>query len=226
MRNFTWNRFPIKNLLIDSLLTPIVESTYLNRDMCKFESSQKDESRWQSIDSSKAYRNTGAFKCCYEVVGHEFAASQPVLPTANEWQTDHQAAPQRHQQRVASYQYVRTRFSAHQKVHVNKRLLTCCHVMMSNEHKKHSLDAPWTSLWKIVRRGPITYTVDWKGKAYTVGIDRLQPTYVIRLSPVLPWCLSFCKHQQQHQASCCSNDPCFPSFSLPSDAIRHQRLLT
>jgi len=30
MRNFTWNRFPIKILLIDSLLTPIVESTYLN----------------------------------------------------------------------------------------------------------------------------------------------------------------------------------------------------
>jgi len=29
-------------LLIDSLLTPMVESTYLNRDMCKFESSQKD----------------------------------------------------------------------------------------------------------------------------------------------------------------------------------------
>jgi len=29
MRNFTWNRFLIKNLLIDSLLTPIVESTYL-----------------------------------------------------------------------------------------------------------------------------------------------------------------------------------------------------
>ena len=62
MRNFTWNRFPIKNLLIDSLLTSIVENTYLNRDMCKFESSQKDESRWQSTDSSKAYRNTSAFK--------------------------------------------------------------------------------------------------------------------------------------------------------------------
>jgi len=31
MRNFTWNRFPIKNLLINSLLTPIVESTYLKR---------------------------------------------------------------------------------------------------------------------------------------------------------------------------------------------------
>jgi len=34
----------------------------LNRDMCKFESSQKDESRWQLTDSSKAYRNTSAFK--------------------------------------------------------------------------------------------------------------------------------------------------------------------
>jgi len=54
-------------LLIDSLLTPIVESTYLNRDMFKFESSQKDESRWQSTDSSKAYRNTSAFKWWYQV---------------------------------------------------------------------------------------------------------------------------------------------------------------
>jgi len=35
----------------------------MNRDMCKFESSQKDESRWQSTDSWKAYRNTSAFKC-------------------------------------------------------------------------------------------------------------------------------------------------------------------
>jgi len=34
--------------------------------MCKFESSQKDESRWQSTDSSKAYRNTSAFK--YSIV--------------------------------------------------------------------------------------------------------------------------------------------------------------
>jgi len=30
MRNFTLNRFPIKILLIDSLLIPIVESTCLN----------------------------------------------------------------------------------------------------------------------------------------------------------------------------------------------------
>jgi len=37
----------------------------LNRDMCKFESSQKDESRWQSTDSSKAYRNTSAFRCSW-----------------------------------------------------------------------------------------------------------------------------------------------------------------
>jgi len=45
-------------------------------------------------------------------------------PTANEWQTDPQAALQRLQQRVASYEYVPTRFPAHQNVHVNKRLLT------------------------------------------------------------------------------------------------------
>jgi len=61
MRNFTWNRFPIKNLLIDSLLIPIVVNTHLNIDMCKFELSQKDESGWQSTDSLKAYRNTSAF---------------------------------------------------------------------------------------------------------------------------------------------------------------------
>jgi len=35
--------------------------------MCKFESSQKDESRWQSTDSSKAYRNISAFKCSRNV---------------------------------------------------------------------------------------------------------------------------------------------------------------
>jgi len=35
----------------------------LNIDMCKFESSQKDESRNQSTDSLKAHRNTSAFKC-------------------------------------------------------------------------------------------------------------------------------------------------------------------
>jgi len=55
-------------LLIDSLLTPIVESTYLNRDTCKFESSRKDESRWQSTDSSKQYRNTSAFKSFFSYV--------------------------------------------------------------------------------------------------------------------------------------------------------------
>jgi len=35
MHNFTWNRFPIKNLLIDSLLTPIVESTYFHKQAGK-----------------------------------------------------------------------------------------------------------------------------------------------------------------------------------------------
>jgi len=32
--------------------------------MCKFESSQKDESRAQSADSLKAYRKPIAFNCC------------------------------------------------------------------------------------------------------------------------------------------------------------------
>jgi len=62
---------------------------------------------------------------------------------------------------------------------MNRCLLTCSHVMLSNEHKRHSLDAPWTGPWKIFRRGPKTYTIDWKGKAYTVSVDRLQPAYVL-----------------------------------------------
>jgi len=67
MRNFTWNRFPIKNLLINFLLTPIVELAYFNVDVCKFESSQLDETRAQSTDSSKACRNTSAFKWFWDV---------------------------------------------------------------------------------------------------------------------------------------------------------------
>jgi len=48
--------------VIDSLLI-IVEGSYLNTDMRKFETSQK-ESRAQSADSSKAYRKPSrAFKC-------------------------------------------------------------------------------------------------------------------------------------------------------------------
>jgi len=32
---------------------------------------QKDESRWQSTDSSKAYRNTNAFKSCLSVTFYQ-----------------------------------------------------------------------------------------------------------------------------------------------------------
>jgi len=75
-------------------------------------------------------------------------------------------------------------------------LLACSHVMLSNEHKRHFLDAPWTGLWNVLRRGPKTYTIDWKGKAYTVSVDRLQPAYVLadfavqstRCAPPLPAC--------------------------------------
>jgi len=58
MRNFTWKRFPIKKFA-DRFLA----YTHRGKYICKFESSQKDKSRWRSTDSSKAYRNTSAFKC-------------------------------------------------------------------------------------------------------------------------------------------------------------------
>ena len=69
---------------------------------------------------------------------------------------------------------------------MNRRLLTCSHVMLSNEHKRHSLDAPWPAPWKVLRRDPKTCTIDWKGKAYTVSIDRLQPAYVLADFAVQP----------------------------------------
>jgi len=68
---------------------------------------------------------------------------------------------------------------SNQKLYMNRRLLMCSHVMLSNEHKRHSLDAPRTGPWKVLRRGPKTYTIDWKGKAYTVNVDRLKPPYVL-----------------------------------------------
>ena len=146
---------------------------------------------------------------------------------ANEWQTDTQAALQQHQQPVASYQYVPTRLPAHQKVHVNKRLLTCSHVMMSNEHRKHSLGAPWTGPWKVLRRGPKTYTIDWKGKAYTVSIDRLQPAYM--LSDFNQSChdVSRSASSNNHtRLSVAQMSHVYPSLSPPSDAIRPPSPLT
>jgi len=38
---------------MDSKPSPFVEWSYLNADMCKFESSQKDENRAQSDDAAK-----------------------------------------------------------------------------------------------------------------------------------------------------------------------------
>ena len=111
-------------------------------------------------------------------------------PTSTAWSDNLQAALLRHQQNVASYQYVPTRFPTNQKVHMNRRLLTCSHVMLSNEHKRHSLDAPWTGPWKVLRRGPKTYTIDWKGKAYKVSVDHLQPAYVLADFAVQPTCCS------------------------------------
>jgi len=49
------------------LVFMIQVSIYFNIDMCKFESSQKDESRAQSADSSKAYRKPRALNCIYDI---------------------------------------------------------------------------------------------------------------------------------------------------------------
>ena len=100
-------------------------------------------------------------------------------PTSTAWSGNPRGALLRHQQNVASCQYIPTCFPTNQKVHMNHRLLTCSHVMLSNEHKRHSLNAPWTGPLKVFLRGPKTYTIDWKGKAYTVSVDRLQPAYVL-----------------------------------------------
>ena len=50
MRSVSWNRLPFKNLQVDSLLISHVESSYLNKDECKFESSQNDSTA-QSADT-------------------------------------------------------------------------------------------------------------------------------------------------------------------------------
>jgi len=50
-----------QKFVIDSLLLSLVEWSYLNTDMRKFESSQKHESRAQLADSSKAYKKRRAF---------------------------------------------------------------------------------------------------------------------------------------------------------------------
>jgi len=48
MRNFTWNQFPTKNLLIDSLLTPIVESTHLQVPQIQKITSKKWTRTWNA----------------------------------------------------------------------------------------------------------------------------------------------------------------------------------
>jgi len=42
-----------------------METSYLNANMYKFESLQKEESRAQSADSLKAYSKPRGFNCCW-----------------------------------------------------------------------------------------------------------------------------------------------------------------
>jgi len=55
----TWNRYSVKRICaIDSLFVTLVDTSYWQSDMCKFESSQKHESRDQSADSFKGCSKT------------------------------------------------------------------------------------------------------------------------------------------------------------------------
>jgi len=57
MRSATCNQFPIKNFNDLLKFFTCVVISYLNADMCWFESSKKDESRAHSADSSKPLAN-------------------------------------------------------------------------------------------------------------------------------------------------------------------------
>ena len=158
------------------------------------------------------YREEFDASAAMMLYGMNLRLSNQFYPTSTAWSDNPQATLLCHQQNLASYQYIPTRFPTNQKVHMNRRLLTCSHVMLFNEHKRHSLDAPWTGPWKVLHRGPKTYTIDWKGKAYTVSVDRLQPAYVLadfavqstRCAPPLPACdvsRAACHHRRVTPAS-------------------------
>jgi len=85
VRSFPWNRFPIKNFPIDSLITSTVENAYLGIDrlMCKFESSPKDESRAQSVDSSKAYGKSRAFDSIFHKIVSNLSSLEIDLHAAH-----------------------------------------------------------------------------------------------------------------------------------------------
>ena len=53
MRNFTWNRFPIKNLLIDSLLTPYCMVIHF-LCFCEWRYSCGEDDRWARIRTGSA----------------------------------------------------------------------------------------------------------------------------------------------------------------------------
>jgi len=60
VRNVVWNWSLLKKIVNRFNSVAFVEISYLNADMCKFESLQKEDSRAQSADSSKAYNKLWA----------------------------------------------------------------------------------------------------------------------------------------------------------------------
>jgi len=96
-------------------------------------------------------------------------------PTSTVWCDNPQATLLRHQQNVASFQYVPSHFPNSQKVHMYCRLLTCSHVMLSNDHK-------WVALSRV-HHGRIV------GKC-CVGVQKL--TLSIGNARFAQWALTVC----------------------------------
>jgi len=62
MRRVTTNLFPVKKIPNRFICVTIVESSYMNTNMCKFDSLHGEENKAQSDDSSEAHSKPRAVK--------------------------------------------------------------------------------------------------------------------------------------------------------------------
>ena len=68
--------------------------------------------------------------------------------------------------------------------HVFQRTTNCvsinvCSRVLTRWCPMNTKSIPWTGPWKVLHRGPKTYTIDLKDKTYTVSTDRLQSVYML-----------------------------------------------
>ena len=66
----------------------------------------------------------------------------------------------------------------HSDVYLPTSLDTASHVFVRNEAARHSLQAPYTGPFRVVRRTDKTFTIDRQGHNEVVSLDRLKPAYV------------------------------------------------